>query len=70
MGKSEVKIIADVMHKTVEAVYARKTKSLAKDSLEKKKSIRRELIKGTKELRKLRAIILELCEQFPLCETY
>lgn len=70
MGKSEVKIIADVMHKTVEAVYAHKTKSLAKDSLEKKKSVRRELIKGTKELRKLRAIILQLCEQFPLCETY
>ncbi|MCR4329216.1 MAG: serine hydroxymethyltransferase [Candidatus Roizmanbacteria bacterium] len=70
MGKREVKIIAKVIHKTVEAVYTHKIKTLKKDSLEKKKSVRRLLIKGTEELRALRSIILELCQQFPLCDTY
>ena len=70
MSTKEVVIIAEVIHKTVEAVHAQKVKTLKKASLERKKSVRRELIKSTLELRTLRSTILDLCNRFPLCDTY
>ena len=70
MKVGEMKIIADVMSKTVDAVYAQKLKTLEKAVLERKKSVRRQLIKSTTELTSLRKIILELCKQFPLRKIY
>ncbi len=70
MGKRESKKIGRLIAKIVNALSRTKKKLGIDDRKERKKSIRKEIIQKTKELKEVKKEVLELCRKFPIKKLY
>jgi glycine hydroxymethyltransferase len=70
MKEKEMKMIAKVMVKTVEAISKAKQKLNLTSEQEKDKQVRQKLIAAVPELKQLRKKIGQLCRKFPLKKVY
>lgn len=70
MGKSDMKTIATVMQKTIEALSESKTRLKIEIADEKLKVNRLKIIQGARGLTALKKEILALCKKYPLKKVY
>ncbi len=70
MGKKESKKIGRLIAKIVNALSRTKKKLGIDDRKERKKSVRKEIIQKTKEVKEVKKEVLELCRKFPIKKLY
>lgn len=70
MGQKQMKQIAWCMTRVIKSVSTVKEQKQISFEQEKKKQTRKEIIAQTQEIKKVRAEIAQLCQKFPLKQTY
>lgn len=70
MKESQMKIIAEVIHETIDAVVQTKRARGVTYEDERKRSVREELLANTTALKKIRSTVKSLCTKFPLQDMY